>query len=54
MRSEPQNTGLAFEVLTPKLSCLIRANIWDDLSVWTQDIGKPSEVQHFAFVHLKG
>ena len=24
MRSEPQNIGLAFDVLTPKLSCLIR------------------------------
>ena len=24
MRSEPQNIGLAFEVLTPKISCLIR------------------------------
>ena len=24
MRSEPQNIGLAFGVLTPKLSCLIR------------------------------
>ena len=24
MRSEPQNIGLAFNVLTPKLSCLIR------------------------------
>ena len=24
MRSEPQNIGLAFDVSTPKLSCLIR------------------------------
>ena len=24
MRSEPQNIGLASDVLTPKLSCLIR------------------------------
>ena len=24
MRSEPQNIGLAFDVLNPKLSCLIR------------------------------
>ena len=24
MRSEPQNVGLALDVLTPKLSCLIR------------------------------
>ena len=24
MRSEPQNIGFAFDVLTPKLSCLIR------------------------------
>ena len=24
MRSEPQNSGLVFDVLTPKLSCLIR------------------------------
>ena len=24
MRSEPQNIGLAFHVLTPKISCLIR------------------------------
>ena len=24
MRSEPQNIGLALDVLTPKLSCLIR------------------------------
>ena len=24
MRSEPQNIGLAFDVLTPKLSCLIQ------------------------------
>ena len=24
MRSEPQNIGLAFDVLTPKLSCVIR------------------------------
>ena len=24
MSSEPQNIGLAFDVLTPKLSCLIR------------------------------
>ena len=24
MRSEPQNIGLTFDVLTPKLSCLIR------------------------------
>ena len=24
MRNEPQNIGLAFDVLTPKLSCLIR------------------------------
>ena len=23
MRSEPQNIGLAFDVLTPKLSCMI-------------------------------
>ena len=28
MRSEPQNIGLAFDVLTPKLSCVIR---FDDL-----------------------
>ena len=26
MRSEPQNIGLAFDVLTPKLSCLTRFN----------------------------
>ena len=24
MRSEPQNIGLAFDLLTPKLSCLTR------------------------------